>query len=482
MNYIRKKLLRRAFRGIRLLISLFVAFSLIGSVIPFLHQPALTTEAAASVESRADEMQHDIDTPDRVMMLPTSTSGLDERLRLMSQAKREIIIVTYECHDGESTRDIIATALHMADRGVHVRFLVDGIAGRMDHMGDDLFGALAVHPNVEIRFYNLIHWYAPWKYMGRMHDKYVIVDDTAYILGGRNMFDKFLGDYPSRVYSIDREVLVYNSDPCRSDSSLYSLRDYFEGMWNHPETSVFDPALKLNEKRRDAVYISMTDRYDLLCHSRPELFEPFDYQPVTVPARGIWLISNPTDIYAKQPVVFAQLAALMRRADRDVVIHSPYAVLNGHMTDSLAEIAGGVPVTLMVNAVENGANLVASSDYLYHRSKVCSTGVSLLEYAGGKSYHGKAIAIDDDISIIGSFNLDMRSAYIDTELMLVIRSDTFNAQLRKNMDELHADCRIVGGDGSADIPEGLDIPPLPLWKKALLYTIGLLLQPVRLLL
>lgn len=28
-----------------------------------------------------------------------------------------------------------------------------------------------------------------------MHDKYLIVDDTAYILGGRNTFGYFLGSY-----------------------------------------------------------------------------------------------------------------------------------------------------------------------------------------------------------------------------------------------------------------------------------------------
>ena len=39
-----------------------------------------------------------------------------------------------------------------------------------------------------------------------MHDKYVIVDDSAYILGGRNTFDYFLGDYGFENKSLDREV------------------------------------------------------------------------------------------------------------------------------------------------------------------------------------------------------------------------------------------------------------------------------------
>ena len=38
--------------------------------------------------------------------------------------------------------------------------------------------------------------------------------------------------------------------------------------------------------------------------------------------------------------------------------------------------------------------------------------------------------IDDHISIVGSFNMDMKSMYQDTELMLVIDSEPLNAQLR----------------------------------------------------
>ena len=40
-----------------------------------------------------------------------------------------------------------------------------------------------------------------------------------------------------------------------------------------------------------------------------------------------------------------------------------------------------------------------------------------------------------DLSVIGSFNMDMRSAYLDTELMLVIRSKDINKQLEESMVE-----------------------------------------------
>lgn len=474
----RRPLLRRILRGILWLILAYLALNIVAGYLPFARLPELDAETTAALEARAEQMQGDADTGDRAMLLEDSSEGLDERIRLIHRAQREIVIVTYECHDGESTRDILAAALERAAAGVRVRFLVDGIAGRLDHMDEDLFRAVAIHPNVEVRFYNLITQLTPWRHMGRMHDKYVIVDDAAYILGGRNMFDKFLGDYPSASRSVDREVLVYNGEN-RADSSLFQLREYFEGMWNHPYTTPFHAQRRIGKARRQAVYDGLSQRLEGLRARRPELFADFDYAAATVETRGVWLVSNPTTIYAKVPVVFGQLRALMERAGDNVVLHSPYAILNRAMRDALAGIAAKTPVTLMVNAVENGANLVASGDYLFHRGSVLSTGVRLLEYAGGDSYHGKAVAIDDNLSVIGSFNLDLRSAHVDTELMLVIRGRDFNARLRRNMEALHADCREITPDGAERLPDGLVIAPLPWWKRAGIACLGLLLQPFR---
>ena len=81
---------------------------------------------------------------------------------------------------------------------------------------------------------------------GRMHDKYVIVDELAYILGGRNTFDYFIGDYPNKNMSYDREVLIYNTDPKLDGgdkSSLYQVEEYFERMWKKKECRLFHDCL-----------------------------------------------------------------------------------------------------------------------------------------------------------------------------------------------------------------------------------------------
>ena len=93
--------------------------------------------------------------------------------------------------------------------------------------------------------------------------------------------------------------------------------------------------------------------------------------------------------------------------------------------------ASGKRVQMMTNGVENGANLAGCVDYLNERPKILQMGMEVYEYHGGQSVHRKTVLVDQDISIVGSFNFDMRSTYHDTELMLVIKSKELNRQLRE---------------------------------------------------
>ena len=50
--------------------------------------------------------------------------------------------------------------------------------------------------------------------------------------------------------------------------------------------------------------------------------------------------------------------------------------------------------------------------------------------------HTKAVLINDRLSVVGSYNLDMRSTYLDTELMLVIDSEKLNQQIHETESDI----------------------------------------------
>ena len=75
----------------------------------------------------------------------------------------------------------------------------------------------------------------------------------------------------------------------------------------------------------------------------------------------------------------------------------------------------------------------------------------------------KSVLIDDDISVVGSFNIDMRSVYLDTELMLVIDSKEINEQLGGAMQTYEHSARKANADGTYDNP--YNVQPVALTPK-----------------
>lgn len=464
------------------LVLLIFIYLIAGATVPFMHFPELHPETAGDFEPSAFRMG--AAGVDRAALLETNESAWEERIRLMARARERIVLSTFDMRPGESTMDILAMLLNQADKGVQVRILVDGFSGAIRMEGKSLFYALSSHPNVEIRIYNPMNPLLPWKLQGRMHDKYVIVDDKAYILGGRNTFDYFIGTYTDKNVSRDREVLIYNTKPGSEETSLKEMENYFEHVWGLEVCKPFhnNEDLAKKEKVKEQRTL-LEERYQKLLEKAPELFDPeWDYEQHTYEAGSIRLISNPTGIYAKEPVVFYKLVQLMKEARERVVIQSPYVVLNSYMCQELTLLKEAVPdVKILPNSVENGDNFVASSDYLRNKDKILDTGIPLYEYDGGISNHAKSILIDDDLSVIGSYNLDLRSSYLDTELMLVVESRELNQELSGYMKEMETDSRRALPDGSYEVPEHVTVEEVPFWKRAAWGIVGFLLQPFRML-
>ena len=453
-----------------------VLYLFVGAMAPFAIYPEISEQTKAMVST--EHFFENTASGDRAMILETGQSAWEERIRLIDKAEKRIVLTTFDMREGQSTEDVLSVILHKADEGVSVKILIDGISVFLRMEGRPVFYALSTHPNVEIKIYNPVNILLPWRLQGRMHDKYMMVDEKAYLLGGRNSFDYFIGNYETENNSLDREVLVYNPG---SNGSIKQLETYFDSVWYMGICRLFHDDSRLAAHPRVVEQRKiLEERYTCLRENHPELFEDYDYAEVTCPVDGVKLVTNPTGIYAKEPVVFYIISELMKGAGERVDLHTPYIVCNDYMYEKLAEVADDVQNPRMViNSVENGDNIVASSDYLWNKPSVIDIGFDLYEYDGGTSTHGKSIVIDDDIAIVGSYNFDLRSSYMDTEMMLVVKSPGLAAELQSNMDILERDCRHVVDAEKDDVPEHLNVTELPVGQYMIMRLIGLVLKPFR---
>ena len=293
--------------------------------------------------------------------------------------------------------------------------------------------------------------------------KYLIADGKRYIIGGRNTHNYFLGDFPGHK-NYDRDVLVVCDEP-EKENSVNQLSEYFETIWNQEDSGYFHNNKKLaNRKSVKNAVLELQNSYQKYFEENKERICETDYTDETFETEKITLVSNPIHTGSKEPVVWYQLGELMKNAKNRVKIHTPYIICNDMMYNTWEEIAENVSdFSIMTNSVANNGNPFGAADYAKNRNRILSTGINIWEYEGGYSYHGKSILIDDDLSVIGSFNMDMRSAYLDTELMLVIRSKDINKQLEEGMMDYERVSRQVLEDGTYRDP--YHVEPIELTKK-----------------
>lgn len=424
-----------------------------------------------------DVIQQEPSTMAQIRVIDNNDDALLWRLRMIREAQQEIILVTFELRDDVSGRAVMAALLEAADRGVNVRVLIDGIDGALRLHGSQNFEAFLCHENIAVKYYNPLRATALPKINYRLHDKYLIMDDVAYLLGGRNTHDIYLGSFSDDGQE-DRDVVVYEA--IYSDStSLATLRNYFEATWNLEDCVLLSGSM--NSQTQEQIRGELAGHLTEVLR-RPEYqITPINWDKETIQADGVTLLTGSSEAWNKAPVLWEQLCLLMENTN-DVIIQTPLIVCDEAMLSNLSQVCARADlVEILTNAPESNVNLLAAG-YSYQKSKVLEMGAVISEYCGSKALHTKTILIDDNISVIGSYNLDARSTYIDTELMLVIDCPALNADLREQMAEMRNKSRLIAADGSASYGTAYVPIEMPFSKKCLNAILSVILFPFQYLL
>lgn len=397
------------------------------------------------VRAHSNELKSDHVGTERIAYVKDNTKAMLYRLWMIKEAKKEIIMSTFEFHADDGGKNVIAALLHAAEQGVKIRILVDGITGFLELKKSPWFQAFDMHENISIKIYNAVCFSNLWRIQKRMHDKYLIIDDNMYLLGGRNTTDLFLGNDSSKK-NIDRELFVYETK-LSPDSSLVQLKAYFEKIWKLPECTYYQSKKGTEKKFLRRKYSVLRERHEEIYSEFPNANEKQDWIANTMETQKVTLLTNQIEAKKKQPKLWKTLNKIMLTGNK-IIIHTPYIVCGREMYRDLRELTKKVDsVKIITNDMASGANPWGCSDYLNERKKIWKTGVKVYEFLGNYSSHKKIILVDDRISILGSFNLDMRSTYLDTELMLAVDCARLNQILQKEAESDIERSRVMGPDG-----------------------------------
>ena len=365
--------------------------------------------------------------------------------------------------------------LGAAERGVRVRVLVDDT---LIEAQDRTLVLLSAHPNVHIRIYNpnLRVGVNFWERMGnvftgfrsvnqRMHDKTAIFDGAAGITGGRNMADEYF-DFDHEYNFRDRDVLLLGP-------AVAEMSENFEEFWN---SEFAHPVENLLEDVRRGLTASDAETKSRELHAyaaNPRNFKPQIRQaivgapekfPAIVDAMSWEDVSFISDIPGKNSGEAGlggggesteQLINAVKNARSSILIQSPYLVMPEGGIDLFAELVSrGVRIRISTNSLASTDNIQAFSGYHKQRKALLKAGVELYEfnpypairdelierfpqiavYNPVFAIHAKSMVIDDRIVFIGTFNLDPRSANLNTEVGVLTDSVELAKQLTASIE------------------------------------------------
>lgn len=318
-----------------------------------------------------------------------------------------------------------------------------------------------------IRFYEPFRLFKPWTWHNRLHDKLLLVDGRVAVMGGRNIGDKYFADQPPKDFAFDRDVLLYND---KKGKVLDEMEQYFVYLWNHDFTkrtkAVFS---KQKAKKGLKLRKNLLRSYQEAVHAKePFVMSSFNWAADGTSVKQIAFFTNPVERFNKRPLVLKKLNDLAHRAKRSVLIQTPYIIPTRPMKDGLTPLASEIQTTVVTNSLTATPNPLAFAGYLSTKKELMKTGVHLYEYEGPYSIHAKSMVVDDYLSIIGTYNLDARSSFLNTESILVIDSAPFALSLTQAIERKIAYSILVAKDKAAYKAASYGQKKKPLMKRLLL--------------
>ena len=400
------------------------------------------------------------------------------RVHLIRNAEFSIDIQTFILANDECGQFLTQELIQAARRGVKVRMLVDHFMSSRDRKWVAYLAS--VHPNFELRYYRpptgqidpskialLVHSIVFFQQTNqRMHNKIMIVDDAIAVTGGRNIDNHYYNN--SLTYNfVDLDALVLGPIIGPMESS-------FDEFWRYRRSI---PAEDLGDvssiiRRRvdldSEEFMPVSPYFERI---NRDADDPAEIQKRFVdtlaPVQRLRFLA---DKPGKNSLIgfwgggkaTRQLQRAIRRSEEELLMQSPYLILNGSGRRHFRKMRRQHPemeITVSTNSFAATDNTLAySANYKLRNAYIEMIDMNIFEYmphprelpdylpnhveladaaraAGFENepflcIHAKTFVVDNEIGYVGSYNIDPRSRNLNTEVGLLIEDPSVVAQLR----------------------------------------------------
>lgn len=367
--------------------------------------------------------------------------------------------------------------IRAADRGVKIRIIVDDIMIEADIQDILTFNS---HENISVKIYN------PGVNLGknifskikkfatdfrsanqRMHNKTFIVDGKVVITGGRNIADEYF-DYDHEYNFRDRDILLLGK---ASKQVNRSFNEFWNSSLSQNVTDIIkeDPDIVYPANRFDKLHEYACNPDNFWPQIRERIADlPATFKKINNSGDLVWLddVEFISDMPGKNDdeyglggggVSTTALVELVKNAKSSIDIQTPYLITTELSLNLFREaVERGVKIRILTNSLASTDNVEAFSSYQTDRKKLLETGVRIYEFRPDAAertrimtgelqetlehkpifgLHAKSMVIDKKTTVIGTFNLDPRSANLNTECIVIVQSDKIAEGVLIGMEE-----------------------------------------------
>ena len=428
--------------------------------------PAKATDLVAAI-SQQNEIHPDLSGYHPIV---TGANAFAARSILTSMAKHTIDVQYYIWHDDQAGQLLLKDLWEAAERGVIVRLLLDDFNSTPEL--DQQLLRFSSHPNIAVRIINpLMHRkFQSLNFVTglprinrRMHNKSMIFDKQITIIGGRNIGNEYLSN-DQRSQFADLDVLLIGKVVDEIDNS-------FVNYWSSDLSFDIETLIKPEDNPPKGFIAGL----DKLNNDNPEHLQSslsiyksaiedstIDTDLITkqIPFRwtDMQFLSDDVKKLSKtapaETNLVHQLRTLLGRPSDKLSIISSYFVPTKNGVETLVELAeSGIEIKILTNSFDATDVTAVHSGYSQWRPKLLKAGIKIYELKStaseekrdnklwkarsqsSTSLHAKTFAVDDHQVFIGSYNVDPRSANINTEMGVIINDDELARQLHKALSD-----------------------------------------------
>lgn len=332
----------------------------------------------------------------QLQLLVDCESRLARYIALIDGAERSVDVISYVFEDDEAGQMVREALANAARRGISVRLVVDSF-GSGDT--DDAFFAVLRDAGALVTFFSR-RWGSA--YLIRNHQKMLIIDKQTLLFGGFNISQCYFDG--CGVTGWTDLGLVLNGP------AAAGMTDWFDRLFAFTQAS-------------DGQWLKL--RRLITGWQRAN------------PASGAfqWLVGGPTQRLSPWARAIRTDLTTARRIDMAMAYFSP----GQGMLRRMGRLARRGQARLITAARSDNGATIGAARLLY--GFLLRRGVEVLEYQPQR-LHMKLVVADDAV-YVGSANFDMRSLYVNLEVMLRISDPALAAQARALLDEMAQHSEVI---------------------------------------